>query len=93
MARISLGCEKYGTSVMPKEDVLLYMEVALENNGQDMKEAFADMKMIDTMLHMERLYKVCGPMTRKTSSGHYRRNNTQLNALEAVIEGRVNGQF
>ena len=39
---------KYGTEIMKDEEVLLFVETAVEN-GSDAKEAIQDMKMIDTL--------------------------------------------
>jgi len=44
-----IGCSKYGTAVMPKEDVLSFVEITV-NNGSDIAEALADMRMIDALL-------------------------------------------
>ena len=71
-------------------ECLLFVETAIEN-GSDVNEAIQDMRMIDNMLHMERLHIVSFGFVRKTSAGHYRRGTTLANALESIIDSRSRG--
>jgi hypothetical protein len=87
-----VACEKYGTSVMKQDEVLLFIEAALEN-GSEISEAFADVKMIDTMLYAELIYKANRHSLTKTSSGHYRKGSDMNVMFLKILEGRVNGAF
>jgi hypothetical protein len=87
-----VASEKYGTSVMKKNEILMFIETAIEN-GSSMAEAYSDMKMIDTCLYMEILQKSVGKLTRKTRSNHYRKNSDLYTSLNSIIEGRVNNLF
>lgn len=87
-----VACEKYGTAVMKEGEVLLFVDAALEN-GSSVGEAISDMRMIDTLLYAERLHAVCGPMTRKTRAGYYRRGGEFWRMMDGILEGRLRGEF
>lgn len=81
---------KYGTSVMKEKECLLLVQTALEN-GSDPNQAIQDMRMIDTLLSVKRNHLLAFGTVKKTRAGYYRRNSTLANALENVIDARVNG--
>jgi len=90
---IKVGSEKYGTAVMKTEECQMYFGVAVDNNGGDGAEAFADMKMVDALLHMSRLHLAIGKTVRLTSAGNLRKGSDLYSAYDSIIDGRVNGAF
>jgi hypothetical protein len=86
-----VSCVKYNTSVMKEHEVLLFMEAALEN--AEPKEAIADMRMIDTLLYATLLHKVAGPLSSTTKAGHYRKGSDIYTTFNAIIDGRIDGNF
>lgn len=89
----SIGCEKYGTSVMKEMECLLFVETALENNGGNVEDALSDMRMVDTLLYAERLHKIAGHNIKKTASGHYRKGSDIYTTFERILEGRISGNI
>ena len=85
--------EKYGTAEMKEEECLLFLEVAIIDNGCDIKESIADMKMIDTLLYATKLQTVAGAMTKRTKAGYLRKGADLYNTFDRIIEGRINKAF
>lgn len=83
---------KYDLNEMKDEEALLFLETGMEN-GSDVKEAIADMRMIDTLLHMKKLHFVVRGHIKTTKAGYYRKGSELSKALDAVIDGRANGAF
>ena len=88
-----VGSEKYGTSVMKTEECQIFFGAALDNNGGNGNEAFADMKMIDALLHMSRLHFALGKTVRLTSAGNLRKGSDLYSSYSRIIDGRANGSF
>lgn len=79
---------KYNTEIMKDEEVLLYVETAIEN-GSSPQEAIADMRMIDTLLAVERNHILAFGSVNRTAAGRYRRNSTLVHALDSVVTARA----
>lgn len=88
-----VGCEKYRTSEMKKEEVETFMEAALRENGDDMSEAWQDMRMIDAMLYAKRLHAAVGHEVRKTRAGYYRKGSDIYTMMDGIVQARVDGKF
>ena len=88
-----VGCEKYGTSVMKEDEVLLFLDVTIADNNQDVKDAIADMKMIDTMLYAFRLQIIASAMTKITKAGHHRKGSDLYTTLNRIVDGRLTNAF
>jgi hypothetical protein len=86
---MKVASEKYGTAVMKTEEVLLYVEAAVKG-GAEIEEAFLDMQMIDSLLHMKKLHLSVMPHIRKTAKGHLRKGSDLYSALDCIVEARVN---
>jgi len=84
--------KKYGTEVMKDDEVILFCQTAIEN-GSDPEEAVADMKMVDTLLQMERLHLLAYGQVKRTAAGHYRKGTSLYDSLERIIEGRIENKF
>lgn len=91
--RLKVGSEKYGTAVMKDEEVEIFFEAALGNCDGDGVEAFADMKMVDTLFHIKRLHFAMGKNITHTATGYFRKGSELYAAYESVIHGRMNGKF
>jgi hypothetical protein len=87
-----IGCEEYGTSVIKKEECLLFVQTALEN-GSEVKDALQDMRMIDTLLHIKQLHLIVHGSIRKTRAGYFRKGSSLYEAFDSVIEGRRTDKF
>lgn len=87
-----VGSEKYGTSVMKTDEVLLLLETSLEN-GSDPQEAIQDMRMIDTMLYAERLHMSVGKVVQKTKAGYHRKGSDLHTTMKIILEARVNNEL
>lgn len=87
-----LGCEKYGTEVMKMDEVLLFLETAVEN-GSDVDEAIQDMRMIDALMKMKQLHLVVHGNINTTRAGNSRKGSSLSNSLISIIDGRVKGAF
>jgi hypothetical protein len=87
------GSKKYGTEVMKENEVVLFVEAALPNCDDDISEAVQDMRMIDTLFHMKRLYLRVHGHIKTTQAGFIRKGSTLYDAMNSIIDGRVNGAF
>ncbi len=87
------GSVKYGTEIMKDEEVLLFMEVAIDNNDGNIEQAISDMRAIDSLLHIERLHLAMTPYINKTRGGNYRRGTYLSKALESVIDAQLKGNI
>ena len=83
---------KYETSVMKDEEVLLFVETAMEN-GASIQDALQDMRMIDNMMYAERLHIGLGRLAQKTKNGFYRKGSHLHNTMMSILEGRVNNDI
>lgn len=83
---------KYGLEKMKDSDALLFVQTSVEN-GNEIKESISDLKMIDAMFHMKDLHFATIGNTQRTKTGRIRKNATLLDALDNVLEARLNGQF
>lgn len=81
---------KYGTVVMSEEECLEFAATCIDN-GSSPEEAIKDMRMIDTLLAVERTHLLSHPFVRKTASGRYRKGTALWDAFEGVINARVAG--
>lgn len=90
---IKVGSEKFGTQVMKEEECVLFFGASLENNEGNACEAFADMKMVDALLHIKRLHLVLGKQIQYTSSGYFRKGSDLYGSYDRIIEGRLSGAF
>lgn len=90
---LKVGSDKYGTAVMKTDECILFFETAYENNEGNPNEAFADMKMIDSLLHMTRLHLALGKTVRLTSAGNLRKGSDLYSAYDSIINGRATGAF
>ena len=88
-----MGSERYGTSVMSDEEVMLFAESAMRTGATDARQIMTDIRIIDTLLHAERYNILCGPVTKKTRAGHYRRGSEFFYTMEKIIDGAVEGSF
>ena len=82
----------YGLAEIKDSEALMLFETVIEN-GSEVEEAIADMKMLDTLLHMKKLFFVTHCQTSRTRHGHLRKGSTLYIALEGIIEGRANNKF
>lgn len=87
-----IGSEKYGTMEMKTDEVVLFVESCVEN-GSPMKEAVADMRMLDALLYSKRLHTVVHGHIKTTSRGHYRKGSTLYDTMVGIIDGRAKGAF
>lgn len=87
-----MAISKYGLSKMKDSDALLFLESAIEN-GNDVDTSIADLKMIDAIFHMKDLHFATIGNTQRTKTGRIRKNATVLDAIESVLDARLNGQF
>lgn len=83
---------KYELEVMKDDEALLFIETAIEN-GSDPSEAIADMRMIDSFMHMKKLHFAIHGQIKKTKAGNFRKGTELSNALMSVINGRANNAF
>lgn len=83
---------KYGTAVMKEDEVLLYVETCLEN-GSDVQDAIADMRMVDNLLYMQKLHLAVHGQVKKTTAGYMRKGTSLYNSMMSVIDGRVAGKM
>lgn len=81
---------KYGTEIMKDEEVLLFVETAVEN-GSDANEAIQDMKMIDTLLTAKRNHLLAFGSVKTTATGRIRKGSSLYNTLEGIVSARANG--
>lgn len=84
------GSEKYHTSVMRDDEVLLFVEAALEN-AHDANEAIQDMRMMDAMLQAQRLCIATKPYVTKTATGRFRKKSGFPDMMESILNARVEG--
>lgn len=82
-----IGSETFGTSVMKTDEVFLFVKAATEN-GADIEMAYDDMKMIDDILHLQRLHLVVHGEIKKTKTGHMRKGPSLYDAISDVIGAR-----
>lgn len=80
------GSEKYGTSVMKSEEVILYVQVALEN-GSELKEAISDMRFCDALLKMKRLHIATIHYRKYTAAGNLRKDRKLSDSLMSIVNG------
>ncbi len=90
--KMRVGSEKYGTSVMKSDEVLLFLETCMES-GADPQEAIQDMRMIDTLLYAERLHASVGKVAQKTKAGFHRKGSDLHTTFNKILEGRVNNEL
>jgi len=83
---------KYGLSKMSDEDALLFLHTSVEN-GSEVSEAIADLKMIDSIFHMKDLHFATMANTQKTPTGRFRKNphENTLNTIIDFLESKVLG--
>lgn len=84
----NLGCEKLGTSVMNSEDCLMFLDIAVKN-GSNKKEAFQDLKFIDTCLEASRIHLLAFNSSNKTSAGRYRKGHSLYDMYDKVLDSRL----
>jgi hypothetical protein len=87
-----VASEKYGTAIMKTEEVLTFVEAAVEN-GSDIQEAVDDMRMIDSLLYMKKLHLAVYGHIRRTSKGNLRKGSDLYSSLMSVIDGRIDNAF
>lgn len=88
----NIGSEKFGTEVMKDEECLLFADACLEN-GSSVQDAISDMRMIDAMLHAERLHLMVGKQVQRTRAGYYRKGSGLSYTFEKIIEARADGRI
>jgi hypothetical protein len=88
--RNTKGSEVFNTSVMKTEEVILFVKAAMEG-GSDLDTAHEDMKMIDSLLHMQRLHISVHGFVKRTRSGGIRKGTSLYNSMDGVINARVKG--
>lgn len=81
---------KYGTEIMKDEEVLLFVETAMEN-GSNTEEAIQDMKMIDTLLTAKRNHLLAFGSVKTTATGRIRKGTSLYNTLDGIVGARANG--
>lgn len=84
---------KYGNMEIKNDEFLIAVEVALENNCDDMREALADARCIDHLLKVKKLNRAVTVHVKKTGKGHVRKGVGFYDDLEKIIEARMNGAF
>lgn len=82
---------KYGTQVMTDDECLLFVQTAIDN-GVEIDTAIQDMKTIDNLLAIERLFLLARGSISRTSRGYVRKNSNLMNAIESVITARAEGK-
>lgn len=81
------GSEKYGTSIMTSEEVVLFAECAVQN-GADIPEAFDQIKFVDDCLAMQKLVTV---MSRSASVRYTKKGSIRKNVhFQDFISNRLN---
>jgi hypothetical protein len=83
----------FGNMEMKDSEVVLFVAVAMQNNGGNLGEAEQDFKMIDAMLKMKRLHMVVHGSLKKTKNGNFRKNMTLLDAYESVLDARIENEL
>lgn len=81
---------KYGQTEMTDEESLIFVETCLEQ-GADPSEALQDMRMIDTMFSVQRVYFFSHGYNRTTRSGNPIKNRSVSDMLMRVIDARADG--
>lgn len=88
-----LGCEKYGTSVIKKDEYLLLSETIL-GNGSDLKTCMADIEFIDDCLTMSRMIRTVGKAksVMYTKNGNVRKNRSISDFISNRLDSMVSKQ-
>ena len=90
MKNTTLGCEKYGTSVIKKEEYLLLAETIVEN-GADIKTCMSDIELIDDCLAMSRMIRTVGKTKSViyTKNGNLRKNRAFSDFLNSRLDSMI----
>jgi hypothetical protein len=86
-----VGSVTFGTAVMKTDEAFLFVKAATEA-GSDLETAYDDMKMIDDILHLQRLHLVVHGVIKRTKAGHLRKGTSLYEAISDVIGGRCKSQ-
>lgn len=89
MSQLFKHASKYGTNVMKDEEVLIFVNTAIEN-GSDVESAIHDMKMIDALLQSKRLHLAVFGHVKYTKNGNIRKGTHLYATMEKIVEGRMN---
>ena len=84
---------KYGNMEMKDDEFLIGVQVALNENNDDMREALADTRCIDALLKIKKLHRAVHVHVKRTGQGHVRKGIGFFDNLEKIIEGRMEGSF
>lgn len=83
-----IASETFGTSVMKTEEAFIFIQAATDN-GVELETAYDDMKMIDALLHVQKIHIVAFPEIKRTKAGHLRKGTSLYDAFEDVINSRL----
>ncbi len=84
-----IASETFETSIIKTEEAFLFVKAAMES-GVDIETAYDDMKMIDDILHIKHLHFVVHGIIKKTKTGNLRKGTSLYDAINDVINGRLN---
>ena len=82
------GSEIYGTTIMTATEVEIMMESCLDL-GLTPEQTVADVELLDTLMHLQRLHRVCGKLSQRTRSGYFRRDSTFAASMSDVLNGFI----
>ena len=73
---------------MNDQEVEIMMETLLEQ-GHTPEQTIADVELIDTLLHLQRLHRVCGKLSQRTRAGYFRKDSAFSAAMSDVLNGFI----
>lgn len=85
-----LGCEKYGTTVIKKDEYLLLADTIVEK-GTELKTCVADIEFIDDCLAMSRMIRTVGKTksVMYTKNGNLRKNRAFSDFLNSRLDAMI----